>query len=157
MGQPGMSHASPARKASLDFAPVVLIADDEPVIRQIYGELLDGQPVRVLTAADGQEALALAEAWVPELLVTDIGMPRLDGFGLIRALRRLYPGVPVIVTTGAEQYSGRLVEDVAAELGVVAILKKPVELSRLQHAIWSAVPFLGPVPPAPAADSIRAA
>jgi two-component system OmpR family response regulator len=127
------------------FAPIVLIVDDEPVMRELYREALDGEAFRVLTAANGQEALALAETSIPELLVTDVGMPRLDGFGLIRALRRLYPDVPVIVITGNDGYRGRPLHEVAAEHGVVATLIKPFELSDLQAAIRSAVPLVGAV------------
>jgi len=158
MIQPSMSVPSSLRKAlPLDYAPVVLIADKEPVIRELYQEILGGQPVRLLTAADGQEALALAQTWVPELVVTDIAMPRLDGFGLVRALRRLYPDVPVIVITGTAWYRGRPVQEVAAEHGVVTILTKPFNLSDLQDAIQRAVPVLGLVRPMTAGDGIHAA
>jgi CheY-like chemotaxis protein len=136
---------------------MVLLVDDEPVIRELYREALDGQPFRVLTAADGQEALALAEAAIPELLVTDVAMPRLDGFGLIRALRRLYPNVPVIIITGDEGYGGRPLQEVAAEHGVVATLAKPFELSQLQEAIGRAVPFVGLAPFSAATAGVRVA
>ena len=93
-------------RPSLDFAPVALIADDDRVIRELCREVLEAEALRVLTAANGQEALALAEAWIPDVLVTDVVMPSLDGFGLVRALRRLYPEVPVIMITGDEEYDG---------------------------------------------------
>src|SRR5262245_32990485 len=90
MVQSGVASPSPIRNSpDLDFAPVVLIADDERVLRELCCDALDGESLRLLAAADGQEALALAEAWIPDVLVTDVEMPRLDGFGLIRALRRL--------------------------------------------------------------------
>ena len=94
-----MTHLSRST-SSLDFAPVVLIADDNRLMREFCCEALDGKALRLLTAVDGQEALALAEAWIPDVLITDVAMPRLDGFGLIRALRRLYPNMPIIVMTG---------------------------------------------------------
>jgi CheY-like chemotaxis protein len=153
----GMARPASVRNfQSSDFAPTVLVVDDEPVIRELYHQVLEDQPFRVLTAADGQEALAAAEACIPEVLVTDVVMPRLDGFGLIRALRRLYPDVPVIIVTGSQEYGGRPLEDVAAEHGVVATLAKPFEPSFLQEAIRNAMPLLGPVPPGMAGD-VRAA
>ena len=151
-----MSHLSltpPSRgrsTPSLDFAPVVLIADNDRLVREVCCEALDGYALRLLTAADGQEALALAEAWVPDVLVTDVAMPRLDGFGLIRALRRLYPDVPVIVMTGDDSYGGRSIDEVAAEHGVVATLLKPFELSLLEEAVRRVVPFLDRVAARPA-------
>ena len=133
-------------RPSLDFAPVALVADDDRVIRELCREILEAEAIRVLTAANGQEALALAEAWIPDVLVTDVVMPSLDGFGLVRALRRLYPEVPVIVITGDEEYGGRPIEEVAAEHRAVAIFTKPFDVAQLEAAVRSAVPYLGPKP-----------
>src|SRR5262245_7582156 len=143
MVPPSVPRPSPVRSTpSLDFAPVVLIADDEPVLRDLYCDALDGEALRVLTAADGQDALSLAEAWIPDVLVTDVEMPHLDGFGLIRAMRRLYPEVPVIIMTGDDFYRGRPIEEVAAEHGAVATFLKPVDLELLHEAVRRLVPFL---------------
>jgi CheY-like chemotaxis protein len=133
-------------RSSLDFAPVALVVDDDRVIRDLCREVLEAEALRVLTAANGREALALAEAWIPDVLVTDVVMPSLDGFGLVRALRRLYPEVPVIVITGDEEYDGRPVEQVAAEHGAVAIFTKPFDVGELEAAVRTAVPYLGPKP-----------
>jgi CheY-like chemotaxis protein len=133
-------------RSPLDFAPVALIADDDRVVRELCREVLEEQALRVLTAANGQEALAIAEAWIPDVLVTDVGMPSLDGFGLVRALRRLYPEVPVIMITGDEEYAGRPVEEVAAEHGAVATFIKPFDVTELEGAVRKAVPYLGPRP-----------
>jgi two-component system OmpR family response regulator len=158
MNLPGASRLSRPRKTrSLDFAPIVLIADDDGVIRELCREYLEDAPLRVLTAANGQEALALAEAWVPDVLVTDVAMPQLDGFGLVRALRRLYPEVPVIFISGDEYHGDRRVTEVAAEHGAVATFTKPFDLSLLTDAVRSAVPVMGPVPFGVAADGGRAA
>ena len=138
--------ATQSSRPSLDFAPVAIIADDDRVIRELCREVLEAEALRVLTAANGQEALALAEAWMPDVLVTDVVMPSLDGFGLIRALRRLYPEVPVIVITGDEEYEGRPIEEVAAEHGAAATFIKPFDVTQLEAAVRSAVPFLRPKP-----------
>jgi CheY-like chemotaxis protein len=143
-------------RLSLDFAPVAIIADDDRVIRELCREVLEADALRVLTAANGQEALALAEAWIPDVLVTDVVMPSLDGFGLVRALRRLYPEVPVIVITGDEEYAGRPIEEVAAEHGAVATFTKPFDVAQLEAAVRSAVPYLGPKPH-PDTTGVRAA
>ena len=98
------SHAAsfaPTRPASsLDFFPIVLLAENDRRFRDLVRETLELDQFRVLGAPNGQEALALAESWMPDLLVTDVAMPRLDGIGLIRAMRRLYPGMPVIIISG---------------------------------------------------------
>jgi CheY-like chemotaxis protein len=135
--------------AALDFAPVVLIADDNRLMREFCCEALAGKALRLLTAGDGQAALALAEAWIPDVLITDLAMPRLDGVGLIRALRRLYPHVPVIVMTADAASGGRSIDELAAELGPVAILQKPFDLSLLDEAVRRAVPLLDGGAPRP--------
>ena len=92
---------APARPASsLDFSPVVLLVENDRTLRELLQESLEVDQFRVLIASNGEEALAVAGASMPDLVVTDVSMPRLDGFGLIRAIRRLYPDVPIIVTSG---------------------------------------------------------
>jgi len=129
---------------SIDLAPIALIADDERTLLELYREVLEGDGFRVLPATNGQEALALAQTWVPDVVVTDVSMPRLDGFGLIRSLRCLYPGVPVIVATGSLLYDSCPLEEMAAIHGVAAILRKPVDLDDLLQEVRSVLPLLGP-------------
>jgi len=120
---------------SLDFAPVVLIADDNRMIRELCREILERDDLRVLTAANGDEALVLADRWIVDVLVTDVAMPGLDGFGLLRALRCRYPGVSAIVMTGQADYDGRAVPEVAAEHGVAWTLLKPFDATLLSEAV----------------------
>jgi signal transduction histidine kinase/response regulator of citrate/malate metabolism len=77
----------------------VLLADDNADMRAYVSRLLEGQGYTVDTAADGESALAAARASPPDLVLTDVMMPRLDGFGLLRELRadRATQGVPVIM------------------------------------------------------------
>ena len=126
----------------LDLVPVVLIADNDRTLRELFRDILEDDRFRVLTAANGQEALALAETTMPDVLVTDVAMPSLDGFGLVRAVRRLYPGMPIIVISGDDCYAGRPTEDVAAELGAAATFMKPFDLAVLHRAVRSVVPLL---------------
>ena len=99
------SRPSPVPSAPpLDLAPVVLIADNEATLLELFRDAWRTTGSRVLTATNGREALALAEWCVPDVLVTDVVMPRLDGFGLVGAVRRLYPDIPVIIMTGDATY-----------------------------------------------------
>jgi chemotaxis protein histidine kinase CheA len=84
----GSSPRAHAPAASQRGGSTVLVADDSPVIRDLLSEALRSHGLRVLEAADGEEALAILAAH-PEvrLLVTDVEMPRLDGIGLIREVR----------------------------------------------------------------------
>ena len=66
---------------------LVLVVDDEPMIREILAEWLVEEGYRVQCAADGQEALDLVGAEIPDVIVTDIRMPRVHGIQLIERLR----------------------------------------------------------------------
>jgi CheY-like chemotaxis protein len=150
MTRPHAAALAAARPASfLDFSPVVLLAENDRTLRGLLQETLELDHFRVLTAANGQEALALAECWMPDLLVTDVAMPRLDGFGLIRAIRRLYPGLPVIITSGDPFYDERPLAAVAAELAVEATLMKPFDLGDLSLVARNAVPIHADSRPVP--------
>ena len=65
----------------------MLLADDNADLRTYIARLLAERGYEVTTAADGEAALAAARSAKPDLLVTDVMMPRLDGFGLLRAMR----------------------------------------------------------------------
>ena len=81
-----------------DERPLVLVADDNADMRQYVVRLL-GAHYRTVAAPDGEAALAAARAQTPDLILTDVMMPRLDGFGLLQALRAdpRTRGVPVIM------------------------------------------------------------
>lgn len=87
--------------------PLVLVVDDSPTIRALERTLLEAHSYRVEAAADGRDALQRMERLRPDLVVSDIEMPRLDGFGLLAAMRadpRL-THVPVVLVSsrGSEE------------------------------------------------------
>jgi chemotaxis protein histidine kinase CheA len=96
----GMTARAPAQTEPSRGGSTVLVADDSPVIRDLITEALRSHGLRVLEAADGEEALAILAAH-PEvrLLVTDVEMPRLDGIGLIREVRTHYGRLPALVVS----------------------------------------------------------
>ncbi len=105
-------------------APLVLIADDDPDIRELVGFRLERAGYNVIRAADGEEALRLAEEKPPDVCVLDVMMPKLDGLGVTRALRRLSAteSVPVLLLTA------RAADDDIArgkEAGADGYLRKP--------------------------------
>jgi len=83
-------NASPPRR-------LILIVDDESDIRDILGDALVDEGYRVACAADGQEALELVAAEVPDLIVSDIKMPRVHGLTLIERVRELGHTMPVVL------------------------------------------------------------
>jgi DNA-binding response OmpR family regulator len=81
--------------------PLVLIADDDPDIRDLVGFRLERAGCNVMRAADGEEALRLAKQRPPDVCVLDVMMPKLDGLGVTRALRDRAETerVPVVLLT----------------------------------------------------------
>ena len=80
----------------------VLVVDDSPVDRRLAGRLIEKLGnMEVFYAVDGREALEQVEAHLPDIVVTDMQMPELDGFGLVEALKAQYPLIPVILMTAA--------------------------------------------------------
>ncbi len=78
---------APAQHPSGRERALVLLIEDDPDTREIVCEIL-GQTVEVLAAADGEEGLRLARDRLPDLVITDLFLPRLDGFGVIEELSR---------------------------------------------------------------------
>src|SRR5947209_7744364 len=77
----------------------ILFCEDNPTIRRLLEVALRGTPYDVQIAPDGAAGLALAERWRPDLIVTDISMPDMDGFALVAAVRAhpALASVPVLV------------------------------------------------------------
>jgi DNA-binding response OmpR family regulator len=116
----------------------VLIVDDEPLFLSSVAEGLRTQEVdyEVLTAANGREALALAESHPVDLVVTDIKMPELDGFGLIGYLLETHPGTPVIVMTA---FGTPDIEEKVRATGAIGYLEKPIDFQTLTERIEQAL------------------
>ncbi len=79
--------------------PQILIVEDEPEMRQVLADMLARPGWRVTQAADGVEALELLAARRPDVVLTDLNMPRMDGRELLRRINERYPGLPVVVLT----------------------------------------------------------
>jgi len=105
-------------------APTVMVVDDSLTVRKITGRLLEREGYQVLTAKDGLDALAQMKDALPDVMLVDIEMPRMDGFDLVRNIRadaRLRD-LPVIMITSRIAQKHR---DHATELGVDHYLGKP--------------------------------
>jgi len=134
--------ASSAVHEAHHAAPLVLVVDDSLTVRRLTQRLLERQGYRVLTAKDGQDALEKLEDAAPAAILSDIEMPRMDGFELLRHLRT-HPttrDTPVIMITSrlAEKHRTH-----AFELGATDYLGKPYQEETLlallaQHAPLSA-------------------
>ncbi len=121
----GGAGSSPAEAAQLQpRAPLVLVVDESLTVRRITQRLLEREGYRVAVAKDGLDGLDKLAAERPAVLLTDIEMPRMDGFDLVRNMRAdaRVADLPVIMITSRIAQKHR---DYAAELGVDHYLGKP--------------------------------
>jgi two-component system chemotaxis response regulator CheY len=108
----------------------ILIVDDDPTILATVSEALDLEGFAVVTATNGQEALAVVDRSRPSLVLLDMRMPVLDGWGFMRAIHERGLNLTVVVMTAAADARrwGR-------EIGAQAVLAKPFDLDELVGAV----------------------
>ena len=99
----------------------ILVVDDEPKIVGLARDYLEHAGFTVVSASDGPEALARARADRPDLVVLDLGLPKLDGLDVARALRQA-SSVPIVILSGRSDESDKLV---GLELGADDYVTKP--------------------------------
>jgi DNA-binding response OmpR family regulator len=99
----------------------VLVVDDEPRIAEIARDYLERAGFKVTTAGNGADALALAQTKRPDLVVLDLGLPRMDGLDVTRTLRK-HSNVPIIMLTARVDESDKLI---GLELGADDYVTKP--------------------------------
>jgi chemosensory pili system protein ChpA (sensor histidine kinase/response regulator) len=119
-------------------APLALVVDDSLTVRKFTGRLLEREGYRVLTAKDGQDALQQIEDMVPDIILVDADMPRVDGFEFTRHVRSdpRTSGVPIIMITSGTTDKSRIR---AQELGVNIYLGKPCQEEELLAHIGALV------------------
>ena len=103
----------------------VLVVDDHPEIRGLMVEILEKRGYQVSTASDGHDALTHFVLDRPDLVITDLTMPGLDGYQLCRLIRGI-SSVPVLVISGQTG-----VEEKAYQMGANAFVSKPFDLEDL--------------------------
>ena len=113
-------------------ALALLYVEDEPDLRAQVETYLALHFGRVLTAGDGAEALACFEREKPDVVLSDIRMPGMDGLELAERLRELAPGVPVVLCTAFADVPSLLR---AIEIGVQGVVRKPIDLRELRGAV----------------------
>jgi PAS domain S-box-containing protein len=122
---------APARRAKV--AMRVLVADDCDDIRLLYRLILENRGITVAAeAADGLEAVRLAEAERPDAALVDLAMPGLDGLQVTAEIKRLLPGCPVVVLSGFE---ASMAEVEALEAGADRYLCKGVDPDAIVAAL----------------------
>jgi len=113
----------------------LLIVEDDPDIRKLLDTTLTFKGFRVVTAHNGREGIEIIQKEHPLIVITDILMPQLDGFGLVHRLR-IDPktrDIPVIFITAT--YVSRADQEFALNIGVTRFIQKPVDLDRFLEMI----------------------
>jgi two-component system response regulator (stage 0 sporulation protein F) len=119
----------------------ILVADDDDDMRALMVNTLRSDGYAVVEARDGAELLEILSDALedtrarPDILVTDIKMPRLSGLGVLQALRRAHVRMPVILVTA---FSDESMHVVAKRLGAVGVLQKPFDVDDLRTAVMNA-------------------
>jgi predicted signal transduction protein with EAL and GGDEF domain/FixJ family two-component response regulator len=113
---------------------VVLVADDDPVMRLLMLEMLDGVSLDGIEAEDGAQAVELARERSPDLILMDVEMPKMGGFDACRAIRDSANGatVPIVMVTGGDDLEA---VTNAYEAGATDFVSKPINWPILGHRV----------------------
>ncbi len=124
------SSGDPGRRARPDRPLRIVLVDDEPDVRRVVGDMLRTLGHEVTACPDSIEALVACARDTPDVVITDHGMPGMDGPSLARALREAHPRLPVVLLTGWGAEPGD-----ASQAAFSAVLGKPVTLKALRAAL----------------------
>ncbi len=110
--------------------PKVLVVDDEELFRIMISEILSAEGFEVIVAEDGEEAVEIASASLPDLILMDMNMPKVTGFQAIRTLREKdeTKNTPILAVTATDT-TGDYEE--AYDAGCNGYLTKPIDADRL--------------------------
>ena len=118
----------------------VLLVDDETDLLRLWRLRLESKGYEVAVAASGEEALAVFHVFKPDVVLTDLRMPGIDGLALYEAIRRQNKSVPVIIITA----HGSIPEAIeATRHGVFSFLTKPIEGTALLQEVEKAIEMTG--------------
>jgi len=132
--------SSPVVRPQIKAIPTILVAEDSADGREMMQMLLGLKGYQVLGAANGLEAVEVAIARRPDLILIDLQLPKLDGLGVTRNLRRhpKFRKTPIIIVSGHDPAKHR---QPAIEAGCTDYLLKPIDFDRLDAILSTIVPL----------------
>jgi len=112
----------------------ILVADDKATSRELIRAALDDNEYAISEASDGIEALRYARELQPDLIILDLHMPGVDGFGVLGELRRdgQFAGTPIMALTASAMQGDR---ERALAIGFDSYVSKPIPLSALRAEV----------------------
>lgn len=118
----------------------ILLIDDDEQLRNMMIQMLTHDGHQLSVASDGEEGLAMSRSAQPDLIITDVLMPKMDGIELILALQKLDLNVPIVAMSGGRRaVSAEFNLESATLIGVKATLSKPFTRQELRNAIEKAL------------------
>jgi CheY-like chemotaxis protein len=115
--------------------PNIVLIDDDPMVQKAFSRYLSSSGYKVELADNGKQGLHMIEAEPPDLVITDILMPEMDGLEVLMAVRKLEFSIPVIaISGGMRALPINFLRD-AKELGARYVFEKPVPLQNLLEAV----------------------
>jgi len=120
---------------TLDNIKHILLVDDDELIRSFIKEVLTHHHFKVTEAENGKDGLKLFRSIHPDMVITDIVMPKMEGISFIQELRSYNKNISIIAMTG--NIHGRMEEylDISSKLGADYILRKPIKSEDLLATI----------------------
>ena len=119
-------------EAASSASYTVLVADDNEVAQRLCRRVLEKAGHRVLTASDGQEAVNIASADRPDIILMDVAMPGMDGLEAMRLIRERIPGMTIVVASAHSMASDR---ERFLAAGADDVLSKPFKLTELTGVV----------------------
>jgi two-component system KDP operon response regulator KdpE len=128
MGEPSVAKDASARRPGAATAgPLVLVVEDEPAMQRLLGAVLDDNGFRTVQATTGAEAVKLASACNPDIVLLDLGLPDFDGTEVTRRLRQWY-AAPILVISARGQEDDKIH---ALDVGANDYVTKPFSAGEL--------------------------
>jgi len=113
----------------------ILIIDDEEMVRGTIKEILEEDGHKVIGAESGEKGIEIFRRQRFDLVLTDLGMPRMSGWEVVYFLKRINAEVPIILLTGWADQTDIELAIRASESGIDAVLKKPVMIQELLSVV----------------------
>jgi DNA-binding NtrC family response regulator len=116
------------------MATILLVEDDE-LVRDMLAQVLQRASHKVITAGDGDEAAEILKNQQPDIMVTDIIMPKKSGITLITEVKNKHPNMEIIAISGGGRLDPTGYLDLSESLGATVSFEKPIDKSALLMAI----------------------
>ena len=117
----------------------VLVADDEQIFHEVLNNILTSLGFEVYSAYNGQAGLALFNEVHPQIIISDIYMPKMNGLIMARAIQKIAPSIPMIFITGSVSENAIVF---SPEMKVIKVLLKPFKLYDIIGALEKTLLYL---------------